>query len=343
MLLLLSSFAMADEEAPPIINGSTTSGHKPVGAILSIYGNQGGNFCSGTLVAPKYVITAAHCVEAAEDYEREGWEIWFMVGTKVYTQSTWEDYAEVKNMWRHPGYSGGNSIDDDIGVLELKTSISGSVGTYDVNTGRPTAGWEGDDITYVGFGISDDNGNGSGTKRAVDVPIYSWDASYIYTYSGDSGTIKNICSGDSGGAALKEIDGELVLAGANSFGFNLYGGNPDCERQGAAAGATRIDAYYSWITDYIPESEIGTVEENDADTDADSDTDSDADGDSDTDSDSDTDYDTALGSDTGNEPLRPLGEGTPGGGLCSATGATSGMMGLLGALGFAFARRRRNR
>jgi len=340
MLVLFASLALA-EEAPPIINGSTTSDHKPVGAILSIYGNQGGNFCSGTLVAPRYVITAAHCIEAAEDYERQGWEIWFMVGTKVYNQGSWDDYAEVKNMWRHPGYTGGSSIDDDIGVLELKSSIAGSIGTYSVNTGRPTQGWYGTDITYVGWGISDDNGSGSGTKRTVDVPVYGWDNSYIYTYSGDSGTIKNICSGDSGGAALKVIEGELVLAGANSFGFNLYGGNPDCERQGAAAGATRIDAYYSWITGYIPEDEIGTIEEEaDADTDADSDSDSDADGD--TDSDTDTDWDTALGADTGNDPLRPLGEGTPSG-LCSATPAASGMMGLLAALGFAFARRRRGR
>ena len=335
MLVLFASLAGADEEAPPIVGGSSTSGHKPVGAILSVYNNQGGNFCSGTLVAPRYVITAAHCVEAAEDYERKGWEIWFMLGTKVYSNGGWDDYAEVKNTWRHPGYSGGTAIDDDIGVLELKTSIDGSIGTYDVNTGRPGSSWEGEDITYVGFGVTGDDENGSGTKRAVDVPIYGWDASYIYTYSGDSGTVKNICSGDSGGAALKEIEGDLVLVGANSFGFNLYGGNPDCERQGSAAGATRIDAYYDWIIGYIPEDEIGTVE-GDADTDSDSDSDSDGDGDGDTDSDTDTD--TAY-PDTGNDPARPLGEAPPGG-ICSAAGPASGMMGVLAALGFAFVRRR---
>jgi MYXO-CTERM domain-containing protein len=343
MLHVLASLALA-QEAPPIVNGSTTQDYEPVGAILQIYNNQGGAFCSGTLVATKYVITAAHCVTAAKDAEKQGWDIWFMVGHDVYKDSGWIDYAEVKNMWYHSGYSDNSSnINDDIGVLELKTKIT-SVPTMPVNQTSPKNNWSGDPVTYVGFGITDDDKDDGGKKRTVDVPFYTYDSSFIYTYSGDSGTIYNICSGDSGGAALMELGGETKLVGANSFGFNINGGQPDCNKRGAAAGATRIDAYWSWLTTYIPEEELNTGG-GDADTDADSDsdTDSDSDADSDTDSDADTDWtpDTGLFGDTGNNPARPRGAGGDAG-LCS-TGAPAGSaaLGLLALAGLALVRRRR--
>ena len=338
MFLLLASLASA-EDAPPIVNGSKTSGFKPVGALVSIQGNYGGSFCSGTLVAPSYVITAAHCVEAADEYKDYGYDIYFVESSDVYDE--WDKYAKVKKTYGHSGYYQGSGINDDIGVLELYGSISGE--TMPVNTTKPKQSWGSYDVTYVGFGITDDGKNDGGVKRTVDVPYYGYDNSYIYTYSGDSGTIYNICSGDSGGAALIDFtgNGDYALVGANSFGFSVYGDHADCNRRGAAAGSTRIDAYYDWITDIIPESELGTAE-TDADTDADSDSDSDSDTDSDTDTDPvDDDTGVPIGADTGNDPLRPKGQDVGAGGLCSASPAASGMMGGLAVLGALLLRRRR--
>jgi hypothetical protein len=54
-----------------------------------------------------------------------------------------------------------------------------------------------------------------------------------------------------GGAALVENSNGYVLVGVNSFGFDINGGQPTCEGPNAAAGATRVDQYLSFIEDNI--------------------------------------------------------------------------------------------
>ena len=76
----------------------------------------------------------------------------------------------------------------------------------------------------------------------------------MFLYTNDPTGQSNICSGDSGGAALIEKSSGYVLVGVNSFGFDINGGQPTCEGPDAAAGATRVDQYLDFI-----ESNIGNI------------------------------------------------------------------------------------
>jgi len=238
--------------APPIVGGQATRDHEAVGALVAVDSRgYGYDFCSGTLVDSRAVVTAAHCIEGIEEMARYGYPyVYFVVGTDVYSSSGITAMSEVNRAIMHPDYD-TRTLAHDIGVLTLFDGLGGV-------TPMPVAGsLDGDitdeEVTYVGWGITSDSAqNSSGTKRTVTVPVCDdracpeggYDGQHVYTYDDAGG---NICNGDSGGAAMIERGGEMVLVGANSFGFALDGGRPDCVGDKAAAAATRVDRNIDFI------------------------------------------------------------------------------------------------
>ena len=251
-ILSLSLFAnelSTFDAPPPIVNGEETSRFIQTGALMYSFEDYGADvFCSGTLVHEKWVLTAAHCIDAVEEYSGYGADMYFVMGTNLYSQEGIDQFDTIKFWAPHPDYSPNQRLQHDIGVLELENGFP-DVEPIAMNSQTPD--WYDQEIIYVGWGITDDNRSDSGKKRMASITFYDYDEQFVYSL--DQTGVQNLCSGDSGGSAFRiQPDGTYTLVGVNSFVYGVYQ-NAACD--GGGSGAARVDSNLEWIRGYIPEPE----------------------------------------------------------------------------------------
>ena len=204
-----------DSAQQPIINGTTDTGDPAVVMVIAQVGTMGqASLCTGEVISPHVVLTAAHCVSPAT------------VGTgaviSVYTKpdlagATQADLLPSKTTTYNMMFDSNNPQNgNDVGAVILVDPLSITPIPYQRDP-LPQA-QVGQPVRLVGYGItmaSDTMGTTAGVRRQAPSTLAHLDDLFVGLQDGQHG----ICEGDSGGPAFQTIDGVERIVGVTSFGF----------------------------------------------------------------------------------------------------------------------------
>ncbi|MEN0058063.1 MAG: trypsin-like serine protease [Bdellovibrio sp.] len=199
-----------------------------------------GTLCSGTIVGPHLVLTAAHCVNPSTI---DGLRVVFSTNVDKGLSTA----VVVRAAMIHPGYDPERYGDTaDIALVRFQGSLPKGYTPAPLLTDFLSLN-EGTDVTVAGYGLNWSwvVSRGSGILRFTSLQVEKLNFS-TSELSLSQSAVHSVCSGDSGGPAYILYQGRLHVVGvASRVGSSAKWLMPKCFD---IAIYTRVDFYRDWIS-----------------------------------------------------------------------------------------------
>ena len=178
-----------------ILNGTACPPDTSAVVLLNMRDEDGfaAGACSGTIIAPRAILTAAHCIADGTALVR----VWLGSGAEIVARS----------FTPHPAYR-SQAATEDVGIVIVEQDLPRTpiplLLSRDARAGEPAvvAGWGRDQSSVPA------------TLRAGSTTVTSIGPALIETQYGAS--VSSVCSGDSGGPILLSEGGAWSIAGVTS-------------------------------------------------------------------------------------------------------------------------------
>ncbi len=226
-----------------MVNGTPESDFEATVAVMTPTPAYDGVYlnCTGSVIAPQVVLTAAHCVEGV-DFDR------FVAGQVHFGQDAFDpdDIRLLSDAAVHPSYVFDSDPRNDPNTWDFATVILTSDAPVRATRLRNEPlddGDLGEPLVSVGYGQTEYGGGGSiGDRLSTELTLEEVRGNVLVAWSDTAQGEGHVCSGDSGGPQYGQDGLDVVQWAVHQWS------DPDCT---GAQGSTRVDVAMPWILDQV--------------------------------------------------------------------------------------------